>query len=530
MKIKHIAFLSVSLLMSVQAMGATTPVVSDAIKEAWGFARQEAGGPWNTVLAGGTGGADKDAMDYSGVVVQGTDVNKRKNKDERAFVALIARTIVEHGGYFCPTQMQCAQSRDNSKNRTKHAYTTYYNPAGFSDSKCKWLCEKGYTGNGCQPQAYSKASQTSPSISGMKTGVSLNKGHADKNPNKEGEVTVFDTWVHASTKHEADALLGVVAYGEHGLIAAPVAFFCSHNGKVRGSFPVTYVQKISRMTGLEKLLCEPGYLPNEHNTDCVVDETDYSIDPETGETFVEQTKWCDGFPGAKYDMEKHFRKEEAGCVKYFCTELGYAFMREGVMDCVECTTDKKNGIHPDTGVCVHCETGTVFDKESGNCVSAVQISKWDMMYGCGKTRSSYEQKDLYTQCWTMGSPDELIKCVREAEGTDCPVGGTPRGTTAQYTPGVAGIQTKVLSQKWANPVVADPSSWWGNQKTDGTTTGTGTKGTNNGTNSGGNNTGGTSGGGAGGVLGGEFIGAPVGDGWGREKIVPGVQQAYKIAY
>ena len=48
-----------------------------------------------------------------------------------------------------------------------------------------------------------------------------------------------------------------------------------------------------------------------------------------------------------------------------------------------------------------------------------------MMYGCGKTRSDYD-KNLAGQCWTKGSPDELITCVRYP-GSKCAIGETPRG-------------------------------------------------------------------------------------------------------
>ena len=440
MKMKHIAFLSVSLLMSVQAMGVQT---SENYGTWWGYGRAENGGYGDFILAGGVGndsayqGVDNETG-YPDYNQDKCNTGKSKHADrcvgggnrdgERAIIAVIAREIVEHGGYFCPTQIQCGQKRNywhTDLNQT--SYTLYYNPSGFSESKCVWLCEPGYFGKGCKPQGYNpvaNVSKTEVNTKGYFSGVSLNKQLASKTTNIETTIFAFDVWNH-NKKYEADTVLGLYQFGVHGAHAAPIAVYCTHNGKIKTEKPVTYVQKIAKMTGKDSLLCASGYIPDATKTDCVADNTNYDIDPETGETFVEKTPWCDGFPGTQYDMEKHYREEGNGCIKYFCSEQGYAFPRSGVAICEPCTADKKSGIHPNTGVCVHCETGTVFDKETGNCVSAVQISKWDMMYGCGKTRSDYD-KDLVGQCWTKGSPDELIACVRYT-GSKCAIGETPRG-------------------------------------------------------------------------------------------------------
>ena len=56
------------------------------------------------------------------------------SNDEGAIAVVIAEQINEHGGYFCPYQLQCRNKRKN-----KFTWTEYFYPNGFSRSKCAWL-------------------------------------------------------------------------------------------------------------------------------------------------------------------------------------------------------------------------------------------------------------------------------------------------------------------------------------------------------------------------------------------------------
>ena len=111
---------------------------------------------------------------------------------------------------------------------------------------------------------------------GYFSGVSLNKQLASKTTNIETTIFAFDVWNH-NKKYEADTVLGLYQFGVHGAHAAPIAVYCTHNGKIKTEKPVTYVQKIAKMTGKDSLLCASGYIPDATKTDCVVDNTNYDI-------------------------------------------------------------------------------------------------------------------------------------------------------------------------------------------------------------------------------------------------------------
>lgn len=356
----------------------------------WGYGtRDSKGSTGNTsagdfILAGGLGKSGQ----------HGT------HGDEWAVVGMVAKTIVEHGGYFCPYQAQCFNKRGK-----RRSWSTYYSPNGANNVGCHWICEPGYAGVNC-------ISQTSPSTcdnkiygpasGGKFAGLSLKTsgGDADR---KEGEIPAFDTWMEDHGHHrEVDIVLGIIKYLEHGVVAAPVKITCgSDNWKGIDSF----VRAVELpMTNIQKLLCAPGYKANAGGTDCEPINADLCA--------TEGMSFCSNFSRSGYDSSIHSIESSGSCAKFYCTNASQAFPKANDFTCVDCATGVKGGASTINGACVQCETGEYFDKPSNSCKPASAYIKPDMQYGKGKTKNNTDVKE---QCWTMVEPDDYKACVLEGK-------------------------------------------------------------------------------------------------------------------
>jgi len=330
--------------------------------------------------------------------------------DEWGLVGLIALNIVDHGGYFCPYQLQCANERKN-----KHTWTVYYLPNGYDDSKCVWLCEDGYGGENCEPIPEGRPSFCDPSIftteaEGIYSDISLRTDGCGSDP-KESTVTGFSSWKddygggvlnRKRDVWETDVLLGAIKFLQHGVIAAPIKAQCGRNN---WSDIDSYVNTLHAAPDLAKLLCAPGYRANSDGTDCVAINQD--VCEIAGMTL------CAYFPRDSYTSATHklYEDTEAGCTKYFCSEEGMAF--QGVEDptCVECGIPVKSGSNLVNGTCVSCDTGEYYDSETGTCKPANAYSKTDLQYGLNQTKNT--QSDVDMQCWPAKVPEEYVECVKK---------------------------------------------------------------------------------------------------------------------
>lgn len=327
--------------------------------------------------------------------------------DEWAIVSVIASKIVDHGGYFCPYQIQC-----NNKAWKKNVDTIYYWPSGFDYSKCAWLCEPGYSGQDCLPQEGTPtscdATAYNTAAGGKFAGVGLNT--VDGSPNKEWEITGFSSW-EDSLEKECDVILGVVKFLNHGVIAAPVQVCCNRNDWHANK---SYVDTVYT-AGTQKVLCATGYEANAAGNDCVLIDKDICD--------IQNINFCSGFDKSSYDSSIHTMEEDpSGCTKYFCSEPGTAFPKAGDTSCVQCETGAKGGADSNNGVCVKCQTGEYFDQLSNTCKKAIVYSKTDLMYGKGKTKNAV---DLSNQCWTLIDADDYINCVKgTATNTSASTGAT----------------------------------------------------------------------------------------------------------
>lgn len=377
------------ILVAFILMGFAFTMPANAINVASG-----ARGWWGYDGGTGTNGSAGDFI-IAGAI--GKTGSHGTHGDEWAVVGMVANTIVEHGGYFCPYQVQCA-----NKYGKKKTWTMYYHPNGYSTNKCAWLCEPGYGGTNCLSQTSTPARcDTTPqnTASGGKfSGISLKTSGGDANQ-KEWEVTGFNQW---GSDPECDVILGVIKYLEHGVIAAPVQICCGRNNwKSIDSF----VNTVAAATGSQKLLCASGYTANAAGNDCEPISADLCA--------TQDMTFCANFPRNGYNSARHtIETTSTGCVKYFCAETGKAFPSLGSTECEECSTGVKGGSNPNNGVCVKCDTGQYFDKTSGSCMSADAYTKTDMQYGKGQTKNS---TDVDNQCWTKTTPDEYRACVEGQE-------------------------------------------------------------------------------------------------------------------
>jgi|GEM_PF-3442932 len=394
----HKAFLSALLGMAVMMPAHAINVKKD-MRSAWGYTKRD-----NCPA--------ENAPDFIIAGTLGKTGQHGTHSDEWGIVAMIAKKIVAHGGYFCPYQLQCANQRKNKK-----SWTMYYRPNGYTDGKCVWLCEPGYAGENCAAasgDASCDHTSYTTTSGGKFSGLSL-KTTGGSAGQVESEVAGFDAWYQkkkycgadfGSKKNEIDVLLGVTKFLEHGVMIGPVRVQCQ---RVNWKDNDSYVETVKKETGRHVLACASGYEPNSQYTDCVPTSkcaptvAEAVTDPTAGVTF------CDGFPEGSFNPATHYLKNVGSCSKFFCTQPGQAYPSAGAFECIECATGIKGGPHPTNGQCVVCQTGQFFNADSGECQAAAAYSKTDMVYGKGQTRNTVP--NVLDQCWPKVTPDEYKVCV-----------------------------------------------------------------------------------------------------------------------
>lgn len=366
-------------------------IASGNIKKAWGYT------PNNTIVTSGSAGE---------FIVDG-DLSKGSRgtwSDEGAIVAVIGTQINEHGGYFCPYQLQCANKKKNTT-----VWFEYYQAAGYSSDKCAWLCERGYSGPNCEKQYYvDNATDGVDVIKKLSKGVHRHTSGEDDLIRRENNVTGFNEyyWLNRTNnkdKAEQNVILGIVRFLENGVIAAPVLVGCdwdSWNGVV------SWVTRVGTMSNTRKLLCKQGFQPNEDNTDCIL----------ANQAMLESTNpvFCGNFPESDFDIKLHrlHKSNISNCYIYVCKDPDKAFPEAGkTNECVECMSDVRGGPSPKDGTCVVCsKLGEYFDIASGDCKPAQGFTHNDLQFGKGKLKGDFKN-NLTDQCWTMASPQDYKECV-----------------------------------------------------------------------------------------------------------------------
>ena len=357
------------------------PVVSGA-RGWWGYStsNRNTNGSYNEfVIAGGQGKLP---------------ANRGTWDDEYGAVAMVARTIVERGGYFCPVQIQCA----NTSKKTK-TWTVYYEPTGYS-GKCVWLCQPPYTGVNCASTA-TTCDATNYTKSGKFAGLSM-KTTGKGDGSVENSIPGFDEW---GNDPEVDIILGITKFMANGVEAQPVRIQCGRNN---WNSVDSYIENISAAHGTKKLLCASGYKANAAGTAC---EPNTSICTPAGTpapAAPPAPSYCSGWTNVGYNAANHNQEMDGTCMKFFCKEAGTAFPSAGNFTCAPCGDSLRNGTDTSNGTCVQCQVGQAFNKTTNKCVTATAFSQPDMQYGKGKTQNNTQVSE---QCWTKITPAEYKACM-----------------------------------------------------------------------------------------------------------------------
>ena len=376
MKIKLFAIL-LGILCFAESANAITH--NNGAYSWWGYStanRDKSDGPVSDFIL--KGGLDKHS--------RGT------HDDEFAVVAMVARKIVQNGGWFCPYQIQCANDRKKTK-----TWTLYYRPTSATDSHCAWLCVPPYAGDNCANTA-ATCDGKNYSKSSMSTGYSM-KTSGGRAGSVENEIDGFDDW---HDDPERDVILGITQFMANGVFAQPVQITCGRNNWKEVD---SYVSNIyASKGGTRKLLCAGGYKANAAGTDCVKDENICKPAAPSNATYCPG-----GYSGVTYNKDIHDHVVTASCTKFVCKDETTAFPSAGAFTCTPCGDGTgQNGRNTETGVCVQCQTGQTFSKKSNKCVAAHSFSQPDLQYGKGNNKST----PVGEQCWTKITPSEYRECMK----------------------------------------------------------------------------------------------------------------------
>lgn len=308
--------------------------------------------------------------------------------DEGAVLGVVAKIVVEHGGYFCPYQIQCANCR-----KCHRPWTRYLHPDGFSENKCAWLCEDGWTGSNCATRTSNNSFADDTDIGVRFSGVGMQVTGGDTIADDKNQMAV-----HFRDKDNVseDVVIGVTQFLNNGVIAKPIVIECNrHNWKHNDSD----VADIATVVGKAKILCPNGFMVDAEKSGCIP----FNAEQKTLMSY----NWCNGFPMDGYDSSIHQVNDSGSCMKYSCKEAGTGFANPGDTSCVKCT---RGAAHSETGICVSCQLGQVFNQRENRCVPAVAYTKSDLKYGRGQTRNT--NNNVATQCWTFVQNDVYKYCVQ----------------------------------------------------------------------------------------------------------------------
>ncbi len=230
--------------------------------------------------------------------------------DEGAIVGLVAEKIYEHGGLFCPYQLQC-----DNKDKVKRSWTQYYYPMCDNGSRqctsadCVTLCEPGFYGDDCSISGTGVSFQDKTDYSEKFKNIKL-KTSGGSSGEREKSVKAFNSW---GRDPENDVILGAVKYVPHGIIARPVRLECKRDGYKAAKSCVNNVSG----TGKSKLLCVPGYVANTDNSDCII-------------------KWCGGYTEQYFKEDMHTLVMDGECTKFMCKNSTYGFEDLQSKNCIQC--------------------------------------------------------------------------------------------------------------------------------------------------------------------------------------------------
>lgn len=351
--------------------------------------------------------------------------NRGTDSDEGAVLLFIAQKIKSTGAKFCLTQVQA-----RNKNRKSPSWVEYFAASG-NQHKCFWLCKSGYGGAECDEENGSSVCEFNTIKRSVFSGYKLTTS-----PTADYEDL---SWLYGraydrcgtNTKEEHEMFLAISGWvpGGHGAMVAPMVARAKHWGWDKMD-TAPFVYTVAEST----LLCAPGYKPNPAKTDCEpIDEVLCQIQSST---------FCTNFSRDKFDANIHTLDSSSpnNCLRYFCIDSNKAFPSAGNTSCEDCAVGVRGGARLSDGVCVKCDLGQVFNRETGTCEPALGLTRTDLQYGRGKTKSS--QTELKDQCWLKISSEDYKECVLGPSSTQ-------NSSTSNNTSGGSRFDTdrKYISQQ-----------------------------------------------------------------------------------
>lgn len=386
------AFLGV-VMFGTDACAYSVKKTTDVMKRQWG------------VLDGsyGTGNDYGTSQPGGGDFILDGGVGKVKKGsygDEYALKAVVATQIVEHGGLFCPKQIQCTNKR-----KKNWSHMEFYDLEGFSQEKCLWLCEDGYVGVGCAEQVAVTPAMTT-AVKQVFSGVSI-KTKGGRLDDTGAGISVFYAGT-ADKDRDRIVLLGLTNIIEHGAYALPIYLSCKEEGYKDN---VSYIGETKVYQNIKpKLLCAEGYMPNSTQTACeLVTAATLEVKQRVSESGKE---FCTGWDEAKYDPTIHEIDLSGDCIRFLCRDGTKAFPGGGDFSCVECAGSIRGGQDTETGECVKCDKiGDVFVQSKNACEPAKTYTTSQLKYG----GEGAKKPDVEDECWTEVDPSKYKKCVKGSE-------------------------------------------------------------------------------------------------------------------
>lgn len=288
-------------------------------------------------------------------------------ENEAILIAYIARVIVEHGGYFCATQIRARAIGGGCAT----AWTGYQNPSGNYSATCFWLCEPGYHGEGCKSggtKSVDDCRYTKLSVETLSQGISYQDQTSNvdesqvedtmRENNYQGFFRFSDPYNRAD---EQDTILAARSFLEngHGIIASPATVSAFGGGWTRDDY-------------------------SDYRNGCGYGTTDIGITDRTA-SYVRKTLCMPGFDGP-------------GCTSTVCRECDSPLEKynESTRSCTDCI---ENHVRNADGKCEKCPADSTVvngaclscDKteyiKDGKCKPRKQIAK-GVLYSCWPNSTS----------------------------------------------------------------------------------------------------------------------------------------------
>lgn len=348
-------------------------ITDSAIINSWGF-----GGNYTQSVAG--------------KFMHNDSLNQRKGAcgtDEGAGVAIIARQIWEHGGYFCTTQIQSANAGGKS-------WIEFYKNTD-NLYKCETICMPGWTGVQCKTRS-TGCDDTTDYTNNLDDVINNYKTLLKSDGCETGiittEVDVFRHVTNSENTHSNAHVLGVLERKTHGVKVGIIQINANRKNNHNSYIADVYSD------GLTRMLCANGYVANSNQTDCIPG-------PSCATEQDKLNNLCSGF--SNYNSSEHsFKYNSAQGCYYFLCQNGKGFKSEIDKTCVECDGGVLAYVD-ENGYCQKCVKGKYFtNSDKTSCNRDTQsYNQTEMRYGSGN-----ESSPINNQCWLKTDNTEYKECIQ----------------------------------------------------------------------------------------------------------------------